>query len=730
MDMRCCRLLLALLLGVADVPASFAAEPPPPIITNFNSAGSQRNLRFAPYPGAQAYTLLSTTNLNVPFAPDLTFTQSAYFLRTYTNGPKVGTNYGFEWRSTNSAPGAYYRVGVTPIASNDLLMATALNRLAYGPTPDELARVRSLGPQVFIDEQLAPWSLAETVTAAHTNFPRIEAKFAAATDFVQRTNASIHDLRAWHVLRAVGARRQLLEILLQFFENHFVTEYDKTYDWFDKYYDDSTLRNGLATQTEHRENNRWRAALLDPQCTFLDLLKISAESPAMIIYLDTAISRGDGKNVANENYARELLELFTFGVDNGYDQDDLTVMSRAWTGWRVDIVDLTNVFHPLAGVTTNTIPWSTNTSTTTKSNLYGAWAFNYQTRYHNASNKTIFPGKVVPARFGAPWAGTSYQLVLSNGSSTNGIQDGYQALQHLADQPFTAEYLSVKLCRLFVHEGFPNPSSDPADPAYAFYDYASGNLSPEADLVYQCLLTWQTNSPKGQIWAVLRTIFDSELFRSHGAAQQKVKTPLELTVSAIRALRSSTNGSGLAGTFTADTDGYAIGGTSTVTASPLARMGNMKLFDRDAPDGYPEFGPSWISAGTLAERIRFVQSFCIAAGQHGHSGDQRGTTNDAAGCVSDVVRLVKAKLPAGSWGNAEAVADFFLDSLYPGEGAANLALYREAAVKLLNDGSADVPASSTSFASLTVSGTAGSAYDTRVRGMVAFLMGLQRFQEQ
>src|SRR2546422_7275615 len=46
-----------------------------------------------------------------------------------------------------------------------------------------------------------------------------------------------------------------------------------------------------------------------------------------------------------ENYARELLELFTFGVDNGYDQNDITVMSRAWTGWSVNIMDRTNEFN-------------------------------------------------------------------------------------------------------------------------------------------------------------------------------------------------------------------------------------------------------------------------------------------------------------------------------------------------------------------------------------------------
>src|SRR5439155_16103379 len=172
----------------------------------------------------------------------------------------------------------------------------------------------------YISNQLAPWNITEDVSTSHTNFAKIEAKFVEATNFVYRTNAVIADLRAWHILRAVGARRQFLEILLQFLENHFVTQWSKSEGvYFDPYYDDGTYQDALATQFEYLENEKWRNALLNPACTFYDLLKISAESPAMIIYLDTYQSKGNKANIANENYARELMELFTMGVDNGYD---------------------------------------------------------------------------------------------------------------------------------------------------------------------------------------------------------------------------------------------------------------------------------------------------------------------------------------------------------------------------------------------------------------------------
>src|SRR5205814_1581143 len=264
-------------------------------------------------------------------------------------------------------------------------------------------------------------------------------------------------------------------------------------------------------------------------------------------------------------------------------------------------------------------------------------------------NGNITGPKIVPARFGPPWAGKTYDLFLPGRRGTNGIQDGYDVLAHLANQPFAQEYISIKLCRLFVHDDFPNPSNDPASEAYAFYDYAGGSLSPEAELVHQCMLAWENSNPRGQIREVLNAIFSSDLFRRHGASMQKVKTPLEFTVSAIRALRSA----GANGTYTADTDGYSlvvINGSASL--APLGRLGGMALFDRAEPNGYAEAGPPWISAGTLAERLRFVQGFLIATNQSGRA--------DVGNCACNPVALLQSRLPNTSWKDAGAVADFFL----------------------------------------------------------------------
>lgn len=693
-------------------------ESPPPAITNMTLSGVQKKIQWTPYPAIKSYKIFSSSNVAGPF--------------TTNNGGVIA---GYNWTGTSTAPMNFYKLQITPLSSNELLTATVLNRLAYGPTPDELKRILTgpnpIGPDAYIAEQLAPELINETVADSHTNISFLESKFASPTDVIPANTlayATISDFRAWHILRAIGAKRQLLEILLQFFENHFVTQYSKSVDYFDPFYNGGTNEQRLAAQFEYLENQKWRAALLNPTCTFYDLLKISAESPAMIIYLDTVTSKGNGGNIANENYARELMELFTFGVDNGYTQNDITAMSRCWTGWTLEIVSPTNAFNPFATRLTNKINLAESGAV---SNLAGVWAFNYKSASHDTTrSKTMFPNATIPARFGAPYTtkfyGTNtvagrYTLGFPSRSGTNGIQDGYDVIRYLADMPFTQEYISIKLCRLFVHDDFPNPSNDPNNPAYDFYNYAGGNLSAEAQLVRQCMLAWENSSPKGQIRPVLATIFNSELFRGNGASLQKVKTPLEYTVSAVRALRSSTNGTFQPGSYSADTDGRDL-------IAPIQRMGDMLLFDRAEPNGYAEDAAPWISAGTLAERIRFVQAYLMVKGQPAYV---TATKKDAGvTTICSPVSLIFSDVPEANRQDAGSIADFFLGLIYPGEGAGNLDYYRTAAIQFLDDGSADATTNAFPFSALMVSDFPGSPYDIRVRGMVAMLLSLQRFHEQ
>jgi hypothetical protein len=218
----------------------------------------------------------------------------------------------------------------------------------------------------------------------------------------------------------------------------------------------------------------------------------------------------------------------------------------------------------------------------------------------------------------------------------------------------------------------------------------------------------------------LKVILDSALFRGHGASQQNIKTPMEFTISAIRALRLGNTDTNGHVTASADTDGYGLGGTGGNT-SPLSRMGGMGLFNKAEPDGYSEYGRIWMNTANLCERMRYVQHLLMLTSSTTKDDDygSPGVKN-----TSDPVSVLRSRLNAGSLTDAGSVVDVFLDILFPGEGRANLSLDRASAIEFLNTSEAGV---SSPFSDLTV-GTAG--YEGRVRSMAAWLMCLPRFQEQ
>jgi hypothetical protein len=157
-------------------------------------------------------------------------------------------------------------------------------------------------------------------------------------------------------------------------------------------------------------------------------------------------------------------------------------------------------------------------------------------------------------------------------------------------------------------------------------------------------------------------------------------------------------------------------------------MGNMGLFDRDTPDGYPEGGTGWISAGTLAERIRFVQTFMMSTNTTLYAADATAKVEGIPGGnnnISDPIKIIQRRLNDAGQDDPVAIANLFLDLLFLGEGKQNLDLYRSAAVRFLNTTDAGI--------TLTYSSRPATGVDSReerVRGMVAMLMALPRFNEQ
>lgn len=150
----------------------------------------------------------------------------------------------------------------------------------------------------------------------------------------QRVIRGIDELQQLVHVRGVYSRRQLQAVLAEFWENHFTTDYDKVADYLD------ALTNSDATDAMPQA--RAEAAQIELQeyqffydnalGNFGDLLLFSATSPSMLIYLDNVLNV---KGSANENYAREILELFAFGVDNRYTQRDIEQLARCFTGWTV-----------------------------------------------------------------------------------------------------------------------------------------------------------------------------------------------------------------------------------------------------------------------------------------------------------------------------------------------------------------------------------------------------------
>jgi hypothetical protein len=246
-----------------------------------------------------------------------------------------------------------------------------LNRLAYGPSVEDLQWVHNLGLAGYIERQLHPESIDESNNAElnrreallFTGFGPVEDTWRRCVgdlwpscDGSRSPNwiagqyrplpppqriSGVPALQQLVHVRGVYSRRQLQAVLAEFWENHFTTDYDKVADYF------TNLRNSDA----HRAMSESQAASEAAQVEYLeyeffhqnalgdfgDLLLFSATSPSRLIYLDNVLNV---KSAANMNYAREILELFAFGAGNRHTQQDIEQLAKCFTGWTVRKVRL------------------------------------------------------------------------------------------------------------------------------------------------------------------------------------------------------------------------------------------------------------------------------------------------------------------------------------------------------------------------------------------------------
>ncbi|HEY4303844.1 MAG TPA: DUF1800 domain-containing protein [Gemmatimonadaceae bacterium] len=384
----------------------------------------------------------------------------------------------------------------------------ALNRLAFGPRPGDVEAVASMGVDKWIARQLDAESIpehgvglltslqsqtrttadlvADYPTQAEVNMllrpkgannqiltppPGVDSALLRRVQTRQnQINAQVYPAK---MIRAISSDRQLLEVMTNFWENHFSVYSGKAIPYALDQYDREVIRPHALGK-------------------FRDLLSAVARSPEMMFYLDnwdsavdTLHANADERirvmrrlaspdsdarafarlphrrfvaNGLNENYARELMELHTLGVDGGYSQQDVIAVARAFTGWSIDT--------PALGA-----------------------KFLYRPEWHDADAKVILGHALAPGRQ---------------------MEDGEEVLRILAASPATARFITTKLARHFIAD------------------------DPPASVVDRCSKAYLSSD--GDIRETMRCIVTGPEFFSRAAYGAKVKTPFELVASTIRAV--------------------------------------------------------------------------------------------------------------------------------------------------------------------------------------------------
>jgi len=511
-----------------------------------------------------------------------------------------------------------------------------LNRLGFGARPGDVEKVRAMGLQKYIDQQLNPASVDDAVAESKVknlevtqmSTAEIFAKYPNPAALLraldgdksgqqpgQQQNAvaannqvtekerqerqqqlrqlyAKYDLRPANqllpqivsnrVLRAVYSERQLQEVMVDFWQNHFnVFSGKNAVRWYIPSYERDVIRkNALGN--------------------FKDLVVGTAQHPAMLFYLDNFESRspnaqgpGNNRNAEriqqmirnggnlppqarqrlkdqygindaqldqrlkemrnggsappqqkrpqpgiNENYARELMELHTLGVDGGYTQKDIVEVAKCFTGWT--IADPRGYRRSAASMITGEedkrIERLQRQAGVPDDLESGEFYFNQ--RWHESGAKTVLGQKV----------------------DEGGVKDGLKVIDILVKQPATAKFIARKLAVKFVSD------------------------NPSEDLVKRVADAFMKSS--GDIKTTLKALFSDKEFFAAENYRAKIKTPFELAVSSIRAIGGNTNG------------GPAM-------VAMLNKLGEVP-YGYQAPTGYPDTAEDWVNTGALLERLNFA----------------------------------------------------------------------------------------------------------------------------
>ena len=458
-----------------------------------------------------------------------------------------------------------------------------LNRLGYGPRPGDVERVKRLSLAVYMDRQLTPAgipddrvedslrafpALAMTVPEVLHAYPEADPKLLARIQSgemsqqemrqvapLERRPARIAvELQAAKLTRAVSSERQLQEVMVDFWFNHFNVDARKgAVKWMIADYERTAIRPHALGK-------------------FRDLLLATAQHPAMLFYLDNWMStKADlvvrtgpqrGRQMGlNENYAREIMELHTLGVDGGYTQKDIIEVARAFTGWSID-----------------------------RPREQGSFIF--RAPAHDQGEKRMLGHVLLPG---------------------GGMEDGLRVIDILSRHPSTARFIATKLARRFV--------SDEPPPA----------------LVERAARTFRDTD--GDIRRVMITIVSSPEFFSTQAYRAKIKTPLEIVASSVRALDGELVLPAAAG-IRQPGGGFSL-------AQQVGKLGE-PLYQQQPPTGYPDVAEAWVNTGALLNRMNFALGL---------------TANHVPGVRVDLARVVGV----ADRGRPERVLDVLLGAVLYGQ---------------------------------------------------------------
>lgn len=351
------------------------------------------------------------------------------------------------------------------------------------------------------------------------------------------------------ILRAAYSNNQLQELLTDFWFNHFNV---------------SLSKNQCAEFVPAYERDVIRPNVLGK---FETLVLATAQSPAMLAYLDNFSSTGPEENAGkqkgnrqrgmaryqqsngdttvsakirkpkkrglNENYAREVMELHTLGVDGGYSQEDVTQAARVLTGWTI---------YPMSdkgyGAAARRSLAKLDENKLEKRGFVHRGDFLFAANRHDSKAKTVL-GRHFPAG--------------------GGYQEGVDLLKMLANHPSTARFICRKLAIRFVND----------NPGQSLVDKMSRTFT-------------KTN---GDIRQVLVTMVSSDEFWAKEALHEKIKSPFELAISAVRNLNADIE------------QPYQL-------YNWVAKMGQ-KVYYYQAPTGFPDKAEYWVNTGALLNRMNF-----------------------------------------------------------------------------------------------------------------------------